>query len=137
MKQLRNSSLIQNYIRHHTGSRAGMLRACKTTLICCAVSGTREPSLLRFSPRLPSARLTWCTLGKPCLLDDSQLGLGGARLGLQGGRRTFPRQALGGLGTTGVSRQHSSVVRRGRGASVCQREDRALKGQARLRGLVF
>lgn len=69
-------------------------------------------------PHLPSAHLTWCTLGKPCLLDDSEFGLWGTRLGLQRGWWTFPRQALRGLGATGVSRQYSSMIGGGWGTSV-------------------
>lgn len=96
------------------------------------VQGMKEQGLLLFRfwrapltrPWPPLAhtlalwRLTWCALGKPSLLDDGQFGLWGARLGLQGGRWTFPRQALRGLGATGVSRQHSSVIGRGWGTSV-------------------
>lgn len=81
-------------------------------------------------PRRPP-QLTWCALGEARLLDDSELGLRSARLGLQGRRGPFPGQALGRLGAAGVSGQHSRVVRRGRGTSVLsKRRWGTFKGKA-------
>jgi hypothetical protein len=74
----------------------------------------------------PGVSLTWCTLGKPGLLDDGKLGLWGARLRLQGGWGALPRQALGGLGATGVSRQHSGMVGRSWGTPGSPKEDRGI-----------
>ena len=81
-------------------------------------SGSHAHLTIPLPPHLPSAHLTWRTLGKPRLLDDSEFGLWGTRLGLQRGWWTFPGQALRGLGTTGVSRQHSSMIGRGWSTSV-------------------
>lgn len=82
MKQLTKKQLNSKLLRTST---QGHLQECsepvrqRSGAVQCQVPGNQASSTsfneLLPSPRLPSARLTWCTLGKPCLLDDSQLGL--------------------------------------------------------------
>lgn len=110
-----------------------VFRACQAAPLCAGsprptAHGAAGPAT---SPPRAHRPLTWCALGEARLLDDSELGLRGAGLGLQGRRGPFPGQALGRLGAAGVSGQHSRVVRRGRGTSVSSKRRQGIfKGQA-------
>lgn len=110
-----------------------VFRACQAAPPCAGsprptAHGAAGPAT---SPPRACRPLTWCALGEARLLDDSELGLRGAGLRLQGRRGPFPGQALGRLGAAGVSGQHSRVVRRGRGTSVSSKRRQGIfKGQA-------